>query len=46
MIRAIVMIVVFVGLLLGSAMNDEVRAVMAVAGIFAVCWALNWLTSG
>lgn len=45
MVRALVLIAVFVGLLAGSAMNAGMRDVMALAGVFAACWCLNWLTS-
>ena len=44
MVRAVLLIVVFVVLLAGCAMNEDMRAVMALAGIGATCWALNWLT--
>lgn len=44
MVRAVVLIVVFMGLLTGSAISEEFKAVMALAGIAATCVWLNWLT--
>jgi hypothetical protein len=45
MVRAVVLIVVFVGLLSGAAMNPALRDVLAIGGIFGACMALNWVTS-
>ena len=44
MLRAVLLVVVFVALLAGSAMSEDVRSVMALAGIAGTCMALNWLT--
>lgn len=43
MVRAVLLIGVFVALLAGSAMNEDMRAVMALAGIVGVVWGLGWL---
>jgi hypothetical protein len=45
MVRAVVLIVVFVGLLSGAAMSVAVRDALALGGIFGACMALNWVTS-
>ena len=44
MARALVLIVVFVALLSGAAMNAEFRAIMALAGVVGTCMGLDWLT--
>jgi hypothetical protein len=43
MVRAVLLIAVFVGLLGASAESVDVRNLLAIAGAFAVCWGINRL---
>jgi hypothetical protein len=43
MLRALLIIILFVGLLYGTAMSEEFRSVMALGGIFGACMGANWL---
>lgn len=45
MVRALVLMAVFFGLLFGSVFSENLRAVMALGGMVGACVALDWLTS-
>lgn len=45
MLRAVVLIAVFIGLLCGSALNTALRDVLAIGGIFGACVVLDWMTT-
>lgn len=44
MVRAVLLILVALGLLCGAVMNDEIKGLMVLAGIAGTCMGLSWLT--
>lgn len=44
-VKALVLIMLFVVLLSGAALSMDVRSVLALVGVFATCWAVGWLIS-
>ena len=44
MVRVLVLIAVFIGLLFGSVFSREFAALMTLGGIAGSCVALDWLT--